>query len=218
MERHFDQELEALKGELLRMSSLAEQAVAVALKALTSRDAELAEKVDRDDAALDELQVQIDDRCVQLLALRQPAASDLRFIMMATKFTTDLERIGDQAVNIARRSLRLDREPSAPLPALITEMAGVTCGMIHDVLDAFVYQRPETARAVIQRDKQVDKLDHQVHDELTSDMLEDPSSIVRAVHLINIAHSLERIGDHASNLAEEIVYLYEARDIRHQNP
>jgi phosphate transport system protein len=217
MERHFDQELADLKQELLRMSSLAEQSVVQALKALVSRDPTLAQQVDAEDNALDLLQVEIDNHCVKLLALFQPAAKDLRFVVMTTKFTTDLERIGDQACNIARRVIKLCAEPELKPLVLIPRMAELTRSMIHDVLDAFVYENPGLARQIIHRDDEVDALDHEIYAFLTETMIRDTQTITRAANLISIAHNLERIGDHVTNIAEEIVYLYEGQDIRHQH-
>jgi phosphate transport system protein len=217
MERHFDQELAELKQELLRMSSVAEQSVAQALKALVQRENALAAKVDSDDNILDQLQIDIDDRCIKLLALRQPIATDLRFITMAMKIATDLERIGDQAVNIAHRTEELNKEGLLKPLVDIPRMAEIAQSMIRDTMDAFVYERPELARQVIVRDQQVDSLNRQLHRELTSFMIEDPHTITRALSLMSVSHNLERIADHATNIAEEIVYLYEARDIRHQH-
>ncbi len=217
MERHFDQELADLKEALLRMAGLSEQSVAQSLKALVQRDDALARQVDADDDQLDQLQIEIDDRCVKLIALRQPTATDLRFVMMATKISGDLERIGDQAVNIAHRAEELNKEPQLKPLVDIPRMADIARGMIRDALDAFVYARPEVAREIIKRDERLDTLNHQLHRELTSFMIEDPHTITRCLNLMSIAHNLERIGDHATNIAEEIVYLYEARDIRHQH-
>ena len=216
MELHFDQELTQLKDDLLRMSALAEQNVAESLKALVVRDPALARKVDADDNQLDHLQMDIDERCVQLIALRQPKARDLRFIIVAMKIAAELERIGDQAVNIAHRVEDVSREPLLKPLVDIPKMAELARGMIHDALDAFVYAKPDAARAVIVRDEQVDSLNRQVHRELTSFMIEDPHTITRALALMGIAHNLERIADHSTNIAEDVVYLYEGRDIRHQ--
>jgi len=217
MERHFDQELGGLKEHLLRMAGFAEQSVAQALKALVQRDNVLANKVDDDDGILDQLEIEIDDRCIKLLALRQPTATDLRFITMAMKICSELERIGDQAVNIAHRAEELNKEPLLKPLVDIPRMAEHAQGMIHDALDAFVYAKPDVARAVINRDTKVDLLNRQLHRELTSFMIEDPHTITRCLNLMSIAHNLERIADHATNIAEDIVYLYEGRDIRHQN-
>jgi phosphate transport system protein len=217
MERHFDQELADLKENLLRMAGFTEQSVAQALKALVQRDDALAKKVDADDATLDKLEIEIDDRCIKLLALRQPTATDLRFITMAMRLSGELERIGDQAVNIAHRAEELNREPLLKPLVDIPRMAEHAQGMIHDSLDAFVYAKPNLAREVIKRDEKVDLLNRQLHRELTSFMIEDPHTITRCLNLMSVAHNLERIADHATNIAEDIVYLYEGRDIRHQN-
>jgi phosphate transport system protein len=217
MERHFDQELADLKENLLRMAGFTEQSLAQALKALVQRDDALAKKVDADDAVLDKLEIEIDDRCVKLLALRQPTATDLRFITMAMRLSGELERIGDQAVNIAHRAEELNREPLLKPLVDIPRMADHAQGMIHNSLDAFVYAKPNLAREVIKRDEKVDLLNRQLHRELTSFMIEDPHTITRCLNLMSVAHNLERIADHATNIAEDIVYLYEGRDIRHQN-
>lgn len=216
MELHFDQELTDLKDALLRMSALAEQAVAESLKALVTRDVDLAQKVDADDTQLDRLQMDIDERSIQLIALRQPKARDLRFIIVTMKIAGELERVGDQAVNIAHRAEELSREPVLKPLIDIPRIADLARGIIHDALDSFVYAKPDLAKAIIQRDKEVDHLENQLHRELTSFMLEDPRTITRAMNLMGVAHNFERIGDHATNIAEEVVYLYEARDIRHQ--
>ncbi len=217
MDRHFDQELADLKENLLRMAGFTEQSVAQALKALVQRDDTLAKKVDADDAVLDKLEIDIDGRSIKLLSLRQPAATDLRFIAMAMRLSGELERIGDQAVNIAHRAEELNREPLLKPLVDIPRMADHAQGMIHDSLDAFVYAKPDLARAIIKRDEKVDLLNRQLHRELTSFMIEDPHTITRCLNLMSVAHNLERIADHATNIAEDIVYLYEGRDIRHQN-
>lgn len=217
MELHFDQELTQTKDMLMRMSSLAEQAVAAALKGLVQRNDELAQRVLDGDTPLDILQKQIDERCVELVALRQPKARDLRFLIVLMKIAAELERVGDQAVNISNRTLALNREPQLKPFVDIPRMADLSCGMIHTVLDAFVYGKLDVAQRVIQTDPEVDRLESQLDRELTSFMIEDPHTITRALNLIGVAHSLKRIGDHAVNIAEEVVYLYEGRDIRHQS-
>lgn len=217
MELHFDQELTQLKEMLLRMAATAEQSVADALKALVERNEDLARRVDTEDVQLDRMEMDVDRVGIELIALRQPKASDLRFIIVAMKIATELERIGDQAVSIAHRACELTKEP--PLKPLvdIPHMAVLVQKMTHDALDAFVYAKPDLAREIIAHDNQVDQLHEQVRRELTSYMVEDPHTITRALNLMTVARKLERIGDYATNLAEEIVYLYEARDIRHQN-
>jgi phosphate transport system protein len=217
MELHFDQELAGAKELLLRMSSLAEDAVALALKGLVGRDDALAQRVHDGDTQLDELQKQIDERCVELIALRQPKARDLRFLIVTMKIAAELERVGDQAVNIAHRTFQLDREPQLKPFIDIPRLADLARGMVHDALDAFVYGKPDLAKEIILRDDRADLIETQLHRELTSFMLEDPHTITRAMNLMGVAHNLERIADHATNIAEEVVYLYEARDIRHQH-
>lgn len=217
MERHFDEELSELREKLLRLASLADQSVVQALKALVQRDDAIAARVHEDDDLLDRLEVEIDDFCIRLLALRQPAAKDLRFIAMAMKISTELERVGDQAVNIAHRAEELSKEPLLKPLVDIPRMAEIARGMIIDSLDAFIKEKPAIARQVIRRDSQVDQLNDQLQRELTSFMIENPATITRALKLMTVAHNLERIGDHATNIAEEIVFLYEARDIRHEH-
>lgn len=215
MELHFDQELAQLKDSLLRLSALAEQSVAEALRILIHRYDTPAIAADADDDTLDELQMEIDEACVQLIAKRQPKARDLRFVVMTMKIAAELERIGDQAVNIVDSAEQLKKEP--PLKPLldIPRMAEIAQSMIRETLDAFVFGKPELARQVVLRDDEVDNLNRQLHRELTSFMIEDPKTVTRCLELMTISRSLERIADHATNIAEDVVYLYEARDIRH---
>jgi phosphate transport system protein len=215
MELYFDQELAQLKEKLLLMSSLTEQNVALAIRSLVERNDMAAAKVERDDDLLDKLEIEIDQLGIRLLALRQPKASDLRLITTAMKITTDLERMGDRAVTIARRAVELNKEPELKPLVDIPRMAEICQGMIRDTLDAFVYQKTDLARQMVLRDKEVDQLNRKVQSDLTEMMLANSGTIVRALKLMRVAQSLERIGDHTANIAEEIVYLYEARDIRH---
>ena len=217
MELHFDQELTQLKETLLRMAGLAEQSVAEALRALVQRDSALAEKVTANDVELDRLEIELDEMCVNLIALRQPKATDLRFVVMTMRISGELERIGDQAVSIAARAIELNKEPILKPLIDIPHMAELAKAMTHDALDAFVYGKTDLARDVIQRDNRLDALNLQLHRELTSYMLEDPHTITRALNLMTVSRKLERVADHATNIAEEVVYLYEARDIRHQH-
>ena len=215
MELHFDQELTQLKEKLLLMSSLTEQNVALAIRALVERNNAAAIKVERDDDLLDKLEIEIDGLGIRLLALRQPKASDLRLITTAMKISTDLERMGDRAVTIARRALELNSDPELKPLVDIPRMAEICQSMIRDTLDAFVYQKTDLARQMPQRDHEIDQLNRKVQSDLTEIMLGNSGSIVRALKLMRVAQSLERIGDHVTNIAEEIVYLFEARDIRH---
>lgn len=216
MERHFDQELASLKQDLLRMASLADESVRLALKALVERNDEAARQVDAADDVIDRLDVEIDDRAIKLLALRQPTATDLRFITMTMTISGELERIADQAVNIAHRAVELNKEPLLKPLIDIPRMAEIARGMIREALDAFVYNKPDIARAVITRDALVDNINRQLHRELTSFMIEDPHTITRCLNLMSVAHNLERIADHATNIAEEVIYICEGRDVRHQ--
>lgn len=217
MQIHFDQELGQLREALIRMSALAEGSVAAALKALLQRNEDLAVEVQEEDQQLDRLEMEIDEKAMALLALRQPMAKDLRFITMTMKIAAELERIGDQAVNIARSAAELSREPVLKPMVDIPRMADLARSMIRDSFDALVYAKPDLARDVVRRDSEVDTLNRQLHRELTSFMIEDPHTITRALNLMSVSRNIERVADHATNIAEEIVYLYEALDIRHGN-
>jgi len=212
--QHFDQELAALKEILLTMASKAEAAVNNALKALVDRDDDLARSVKEEDNAIDQLEIEVDEMAIGLLS-KAPLASDLRLITVAMKISHDLERVGDEATTISRRAVELGQEPQLKPYIDIPRMAKMALEMLGDALDAFVNANPEKARAVIPRDKEVDALNRQLHRELSSYMVERPTTITRCLNLMVISKSLERIADHATNVAEEVVYLYEAKDIRH---
>ena len=212
--QHFDQELAALKEKLLTMASKAEAAVNNALKALVDRDDDLARSVKEEDNAIDQLEIEVDEMAIGLLS-KAPLASDLRLITVAMKISHDLERVGDEATTISRRAVELSQEPQLKPYIDIPRMAKMALEMLGDALDAFVNANPEKARAVIPRDKEVDALNRQLHRELSSYMVEKPTTITRCLNLMVISKSLERIADHATNVAEEVVYLYEAKDIRH---
>jgi phosphate transport system protein len=214
MSLHFDQELDALKQKLLTMGSYAGASVKNAVKALVDRDDDLARKVMDSDDALDTLEIEIDEMAIALLT-KAPLATELRFITVAMKISHDLERVGDEATTIARRCVELSQEPQLKPYVDLPRMAAMGLEMLNDSLDAFVQRDPAKARMVIPRDKQVDALNKQLHRELASYMVEKPSTITRCLHLMTISRSLERIADHATNIAEEVVYLYEGRDIRH---
>jgi phosphate transport system protein len=215
METHFHQELNHLKEELLKMAGLAEQAIANAIDALVKRDTALAEKTIREDEAINEMELEIDELSLKLLALYQPLAADLRFITSAMRINIELERIGDLAVNIAERVLSLNQEPQLKPYIDIPRMAEITKNMVKEVLDAFVSGNADLARAVCERDDQVDNLNDQVFRELLSYMLADPKTITRAVHLIIVSKHLERIADHATNIAEGVIFMVKARVIKH---
>ena len=203
-----------MKEKLLTMASKATNAVNKAIKAVVDRDDDLARAVREEDSALDQLEMEIDDIAIGLLA-KAPLATDLRLITVAMKISHDLERVGDEATTIARRSLELSQEPQLKPYIDIPRMAKMALEMLNDALDAFVNRNPEKARAVVPRDKEVDALNRQLYRELSSFMVERPTTISRCLNLMVISKSLERIADHATNVAEEVVYLYEAKDIRH---
>lgn len=218
MERHhFEGDLQTLKQRLLHMGALVEERVHQALIALIERRADLAEQVVAGDHAVNELQIEIDDRCLKLLALQQPMAGDLRFITCAMKINADLERIGDQAVNIGQNSLKL--LPHPPLRPLIDlpRMAEIAQAMTRDSLDAFVKKDAVLAREVLRRDDQVDDLKDHVFRVLLTHMMADPGTIERALGLILVSRNLERIADHATNIAEDVIFMVEAKDVRHHH-
>jgi phosphate transport system protein len=211
---HFEHELVDLKEKLLTMASQAEANVNRAIKALVDRDDELARRAMADDVIVDQFEIEIDELSIQLLS-KAPLASDLRLITVAMKISHDLERVSDESTTIARRSLELSTEPQLKPYVDLPRMATMALDMLKEALDSFVNRDPAKARAIIPRDKEVDMLNKQLHRELSSYMVERPSTITRCLNLMVISKSLERIADHATNVAEEVVYLYEARDIRH---
>lgn len=212
--QHFEQELDRLKQNLLAMAGQAERSVNQAMKALVDRDDDLARSVKEHDDVVDRFEKDIDEQAIELLS-KAPLATDLRLITVAMKISQNLERVGDEATKIAKRSLDLGKEPQLKPYVDLPRMATLALEMLKQALDAFVQGQTEQALAVIPRDKQVDELNRQLHRELASFMVEQPSNISRCLHLMVISKSLERIADHAKNIAEEVVYLREARDIRH---
>ena len=215
MERHFVHEIEALKEQLLRMGGRAEAIVLKAVEALRRRDEVLAREVFADDRQVDQLELDIDARCVGLLALQQPMAGDLRFITAALKISNDLERVGDHAVNIAGSATRLAREPELQPLMDITQMAEKSSAMLHEALDAFVRRDSDAARRLCLRDDEVDQLNRQVFRDLLAFIRDDPATAPRAMELILVARNLERVADLATNVAEEVVFIAEARVIKH---
>jgi phosphate transport system protein len=215
MERHFHQELNELKEDLLKMGSLVELAIHNAVSSLTSRESKLAERTMKGDEAINNLEILIERKCLELLALRQPVAADLRFIAAALQLIKDLERMGDQAVNIAERALILNQEPQVKPYIDLPKMAFLVESMVKDSLDAFVNRDVAKARNVCERDDQVDNYNDKIFQELLSLMSKDQSTVNRAVYLIIIGRSLERIADHATNIAEDVIYMVEGRVIKH---
>lgn len=215
MQRHFEQELQDLKGKILQMGSLVEEQVQGALRALTARDSDLARKIIANDRQVNTLDVEVDEECLRLLALQQPAARDLRFITTAMKISTELERISDLAENICERAIELNQEPQLKPYIDIPRMANWSLRMVKESLDAFVNHDADLARKVCADDDFVDDLTHQLFRELLSFMLENPQTITRAIRITFIAKYLERIADHATNVAELVVYMVEGKIIRH---
>ena len=218
MERHhFEEELQALKNRLLTMGALVEERVHRAVRALIDRRLDEAEAVIAADKEVNDLQIDIDDRCLKLLATQSPLAIDLRLITAAMKINADLERIGDQAVNVAENVIKLLPQP--PLKPLIDipRMAELAQQMTRDALDAFVKKDPALGRDVLRRDDEVDNLKDQVFRELLTYMMADPGTIQRALSLILISRNIERIADHATNIAEDVIFLVEAKDVRHHH-
>jgi phosphate transport system protein len=215
MPRHFHEELEALKQTLLAMGGLVEDQIRRVMKALLERDDVMAQEVIERDRQVNTYDVEVDEQCVSLLALYQPAAGDLRFITTAMKIVTDLERIGDQAVNIAQRVLELNREPQLKPYIDLPRMAEQAQRMVKESLDAVVARDTALARQVCGEDSEVDLLKEQIFRELLTFMMEDPRTIPRAIRLILISRFMERVADHATNIAEMVVYLVEGKMVRH---
>jgi phosphate transport system protein len=215
--RQYEEDLRALRAELLKMGGLVERQIADAVEALVQRDTEHARQVIARDAEVNRMDVEIDARCINLLALHQPAASDLRFITTGLKITTDLERIGDNAVNICERAIELNQEPQLKPYIDIPRMAEIAQTMVKDALDAFMRDDIELAGEVIARDDEVDQLNYQTYRELLSYMVEDPQMIPRATKLLVVSKYLERIADHATNIAEMVVFMVKGRSIKHMD-
>jgi phosphate transport system protein len=210
----FDQALAGLKEMLLTMASHAESSVHKAVEALGKRDYDLALRVQADDSVIDRFEVEVDDLAIKLLA-RTPSAHELRLITVAMKVSQNLERVGDETTTIARRVQELCQDVPLKLTLDIPQMATLAAQMLKAALDAFVNQDPAAARALIPQDKEIDRLNKQNHQVLAAQMIKDPDAVTRCLSLMVISKSLERIADHAKNVAEEVVYLCEARDIRH---
>jgi len=210
----FETELDALKQRLMVMASCAETAVRRALQALWERDDGLALQVKESDRVIDRLEIEIDDLGIQQLA-KAPLAGDLRLVTVATKIAHDLERVGDEAAKIARRAADLSREPAIPIQLDVPAMASLALDMLETALAAFRHCDPALARRVLPRDKEVDLFNTQVHRLLAQFMAEHPDTIKRCLHWMVVSRSLERIADHATNIAEDVVYLCEAQNIRH---
>jgi phosphate transport system protein len=214
-ERPLDEELKDLKEKLLEMASRAEEQIGRAVRSLKERKQDLACQVLDNEEAINRLDIEIDESAMRLLALRQPMAADLRFITSAMKIGSDLERIGDLAVNIAERTLEILKYPQLKPLLDIPRMAGLAQNMVRDVINAFVNGDADLAKNVCERDDQVDQLNNQIFRELLTYMLEDASTIHRAVDLILVGRHLERIADHATNIGEDVIYMIKGKTIKH---
>jgi phosphate transport system protein len=212
---HFQEQLETLKESLLKMAALVEEAINDSVQSLVKRDSDLVQKTMELENRINAMDIEIEETCLTLLALRQPMAIDLRFITSAMKINTDLERMGDQAVNIAERAVSLNQEPPLKPYLDIPRMAEIVQSMVRDVLDSFVKRDSNLARSVCARDDLVDGLNQQVFRELLTFMISDPTTIQRAVHLMIVCRCLERIADHATNIAEDVIFVVDARVIKH---
>jgi phosphate transport system protein len=213
--RHFQEELEQLKTRLLEMGGLAEEKVRLAVQGLVDRDRAVIDGVLTGDEPVNRLHVEIDGRCFTLLALYQPMAADLRTIVAAVKINTDLERVGDLSVNIAEAARRYASHPPVKKLIDIPLMAEIAQNMLRDALDAFVRRDLELAQHVLDEDDRLDALKTQIFRELLTFMLQDPTTIEPALDLILVSRHLERIGDHATNIAEDVIFIISARDVRH---
>ena len=214
MENHFELGLDALRQKILLMASRAETAVNQSVQALVQRDYDLAVRVREDDNIIDQFEVEIDEMAIVLLT-KAPLASNLRLVTVAMKVSQNLERIGDEATKIAKRARDLAQEPPVKINLDVNRMASLSLAMVKDALDAFVHRDSTAARALIPRDREVDALNKEIHQQLAQHMMSNPDTIARCLHWIVASKSLERIADHAKNIAEEVVYLCEAQYIRH---
>jgi phosphate transport system protein len=215
---HFQEQLEMLKERLLVMGGLAEERVRAVVEALVDRDVDMVDQVQMGDEPINKLHIEIDNRCFKLLALHQPMAADLRAIVAGVKINTDLERVGDLAVNIAEAVRRYLLHPPVKQLIDIPRMADIAQRMLRDALDSFVRRDVTLAEAVLNEDDKLDALKTQVFRELLTYMLQDPGTIEPGLDLILISRHLERIGDHATNIAEDVIFMVSARDVRHHPP
>jgi phosphate transport system protein len=215
MERHFVQELEALKTSIIRMGSMVERAIAESTRAVLERSPELARTVLEREQRINSLELENDNAVVDLLALQQPVASDLRFILAALKINNDLERIGDHAVNIAESAISYSGRPALDVQLDIPRMAQITQTMLGHALDGFVHNNPAPCRAVLQNDDLMDAMNKKTIDDLIRRIQSDPGSVHQALELVRVSRNLERVADLATNIAEEVIFVAEARSVKH---
>jgi phosphate transport system protein len=216
MKRFFDTELETFRSHLMLMGELSIRQVRDSLKALVDADAALAQRVIDADDEIDRLEMEIDDEAIRYMNLRSPVATELRLVIVGMKASHDLERVGDECTTIAKRAIRLAAEPRLKAYVDIPRMAEIAIEMLRDALDCFLHGDTDKALAVVRRDAEVDAINKQLYRELSSYMIENPATTTRALELMFISKSLERVADHACNIAEEMVFLAKAQDIRHR--
>ncbi len=214
----FDDELRNLKAKVLKLSSMVEASIRRSVRSLVQRDSDLAREVIKNDHQINALEVEIDEECIRLIALRQPKAGDLRFITTVMKIVTDLERIGDLAEDISERAIELNEEPPLKPYIDIPRMAEIAEGMLRDSLESLIKKDTKLAMDVIKKDDEVDSLNLQVFNELLFFMIQDPTNVTRATRITYISKYLERIADHATNIAEMVIYMVEGKIIRHMEP
>ncbi|MDD8019805.1 MAG: phosphate signaling complex protein PhoU [Acidobacteriota bacterium] len=217
MTRYFDEELLELNKKLLEMSGEVESLIGLSIRALRELSRKMADSIIKDDDRIDAMELEIEEKCLNLIALYQPAAADLRFVIMSMKITTDLERIADLAVDIAERVKELADQPLLKPLIDIPKLASLAQGMVKDVINSFVNKNTELARSVILRDNEADELRNLVQSELINDyMKKDATTVPRAIPLLLVARHLERICDHATNIAEDVIYLVKAEVVKHR--
>lgn len=212
----FEAQLAYIRDALLLMASLAERSLANAMQALADRDDNLADAVEAEDANIDRLEISVDEMVINYMATHAPVARDCRFMLAASKISSNLERVGDQATTIARRARDLNREPMLKAVVDLTTMAQLAGEMLRESITAFIDQKPDLAPEIITRDQQVDEINRRAIREMTREMAGDPQTISRGLCVLVIAKAMERIADHAKNIAEEVYYLYRGEDIRHE--
>jgi phosphate transport system protein len=217
MQRHFVQELEALKDSLIRMGSLTEQAIHDSIKALLDRNVELAQQVIQNEERINRYELENDTAVVDILALQQPVASDLRFILAAMKINNDLERIGDHAVNIAESAVSYAAHPPLTIQLDLPQMARVAETMLREVLDAFIHGNSELARKVLRDDDINDDLNRRTVRDLVGVIRTQPDAVEQALDFVRVSRNLERVGDLATNIAEEVIYVAEAHVVKHHS-
>lgn len=215
--RHFEQELEQLKAKLLEMSALVESAIYRSVQGVVEKNEELAQQVLRNEGRINQLEIEIDDKAIGMLALQAPLAADLRLVTASIKINNDLERMGDLSVSIAQSALALVKEPVIRPLIDIPHIAGLAQGMVRKALDSFVNRDPELARSVLASDDAVDNMRTASYHELISFMESNPQQIPQALYLLSVIRNLERIADHATNIAEDVLFLVKGIDVRHHN-